>query len=102
MDEEKERKRAERRAYDAARKEKALKDKQERDEKEAVLIHACRRIVYDEDSTPAELAFAVGVLDEIYSLFDVPNYAKRLGRAQDDALIAEMAAEFRRRIDEAQ
>ena len=100
MDEqEKERKRAERRAYDAARKEKALKDKQERDEKEAVLIHACRRIVYDEDSTPAELAFAVCVLDEIYSLFDVPNYAKHMRPAQQ-ADIAEFAEAVKKRMNE--
>lgn len=100
QDQERERKRAERRAAVAVRKAQAEEAKRIRDQQEAMLAYACRRIVYDDDAAPAELAFAVGTLDSIYNLDVVPDYVKRLNRAQD-VQIAALAAEFRRRIDEA-
>lgn len=100
QDQERERKRAERRAAVAVRKAQAEEAKRIRDQREAMLAYAAKRIVYDEDATPAELAFAIGTLDAVYDLDVVPDFVKRLNRAQD-LQIAELAAEFRRRIDEA-
>ena len=84
--------REERRAIAEERAEEERKYK-------AAFSYGATRILYDEHATPAEIAFAVAVLDEVHGLNLVPYYAKHMGPAQQ-ADIAEFAKAVRARMNE--